>query len=169
MLNSKALTKIQSIIVIAVIVVAAVGGAGAYVLLNEEEQSFETIKIGVCADLDHMGRGTWQGVVFAVEQINAEGGVLGQQVEIIAEEDGKDVRLAIRGEGEIIGEMAIFEREVRSATVRALGKVRVLTVDERNFLRRIHEDSSLAYRIVQTMSRRIRELSIEVAKLKRGD
>lgn len=87
-------------------------------------------------------------------------------VEIIAEEGEKEVQLAVRNAGEFFGEMAIFEREVRSATVRALGDARVLTVDERNFLRRIHQDPSLAYRMVQTMSRRIRELSTEVARLK---
>ncbi|HSF80909.1 MAG TPA: cyclic nucleotide-binding domain-containing protein [Anaerolineales bacterium] len=87
-------------------------------------------------------------------------------VEIIAEEGEKEVQLAVRNAGEFFGEMAIFEREVRSATVRALGDARVLTVDERNFLRRIHQDPSLAYRMVQTMSRRIRELSAEVARLK---
>ena len=88
------------------------------------------------------------------------------QVEVVVEQDGQEVRLAVRSEGDFFGEMAIFEREVRSATVRALGPVRVLTVDEKNFLRRIHQDPSLAYRMVQNMSSRIRELSNEVAKLK---
>ena len=68
--------------------------------------------------------------------------------------------------GELFGEMAIVEHEVRMATVRALGQVRVLTIDQKNFLRRIHEDPSLAWGIVQTMSRRIRELATEVARLK---
>jgi CRP-like cAMP-binding protein len=68
-------------------------------------------------------------------------------------------------EGDFFGEMAIFEREVRSATVRALGKIRVLTVDEKTFLRRIHKDPSLAVRIVQTMSARIRMLVDEVRQL----
>jgi CRP-like cAMP-binding protein len=89
------------------------------------------------------------------------------QVEVMLEKDGEEVRLAVRGEGEFFGEMAIFEREVRMATVRALGQARVLTIDKKNFLRRIHEDPSLAYRIVQTMSHRIRELSAEVAQSKR--
>lgn len=89
-------------------------------------------------------------------------------VEVVLEQDGREVRLAVRGEGEFFGEMAIFEREVRMATVRALGpgRARILSIDKRNFLRRIHEDPSLAYRIVETMSRRIRELSEEVARLK---
>jgi CRP-like cAMP-binding protein len=88
------------------------------------------------------------------------------QVEVVVEKGGEEMRLAVRGEREFFGEMAIFEHEVRMATVRALGQARVLTVDKRNFLRRIHEDPSLAYRIIQTMSRRIRELSDEVAQLK---
>lgn len=88
------------------------------------------------------------------------------EVEIFVERNGEDVRLAIRGEGEFFGEMAVFEREVRSASVRAMGRVRVLTLDKKNFLKRIQEDPSLAFRIVQTMSSRIRELSAEVARLK---
>lgn len=91
------------------------------------------------------------------------------QVEVFTVRGGKEVRLAVRGEGEFIGEMAIFEREVRSANVRALGPVRLLTIDRKNFLRRIHEDPSLAFRVVETMSRRIRELSEEVARMKGAD
>ena len=88
------------------------------------------------------------------------------KVEILSEQEGKKIRLAVRGEGEFFGEMAICQQEVRMATVRALGQVRVLTVDKKNILQRIHQDPSLAYRMIQTMSRRIRELSGEVVRLK---
>ena len=88
------------------------------------------------------------------------------KVAVIVEKDGQEVQLAIRGEGDFVGEMAIFERDVRSATIRALGDVRLLTIDKKNFLRRISQDPSMAFRIVETMSRRIRELSEENAKLK---
>jgi CRP/FNR family transcriptional regulator len=87
------------------------------------------------------------------------------QVEVIVEQDGEEVRLAVRGEGDFFGEMAIFDHEVRSATIRASGQVRVLTVDRRNFLRRIQADPSLAFQIVEVMSRRIRELGDQVARL----
>jgi CRP/FNR family cyclic AMP-dependent transcriptional regulator len=90
------------------------------------------------------------------------------QVEVVADEDGTEVRLAVLGERDFFGEMAIFGREVRMATVRALGPVRVLTVDKKTFLRRIHKDPSLAYHIVQTLSQRIRELDAEVARLRGG-
>jgi len=39
-------------------------------------------------------------------------------------------------------------------------------VDKRTFLRRVHEDPSLAYRIMEKMSRRIRDLDSEVARLR---
>ena len=88
------------------------------------------------------------------------------KVEVLQEVDGRQVPIATRGDGEFFGEMSIFEKEVRMATVRAVGEVRVITVDRKNLLRRIEEDPSLAFRITQTMSRRVRELSGEVARQK---
>lgn len=88
------------------------------------------------------------------------------QLEILAESEGREVRIRVAGKDELVGEMAVFEREVRSATVRALGEARVLTLDRKNFLRRINEDPSLAFRLVETMSRRVRELSAEIVRLK---
>ena len=90
------------------------------------------------------------------------------QVEVIKEKDGKEIQLAVLGKGDFFGEMAIFDREVRSATVRAKGEVRALTIDKRAFLRRITGDPSLAFRIVERMSRRIRELDAEIVRLKTG-
>ncbi|MGD8816764.1 MAG: hypothetical protein PVJ51_06230, partial [Acidobacteriota bacterium] len=54
----------------------------------------------------------------------------------------------------------------RSATVRAMGELRALTIDKRNFMRQIAEDPSVAFRVVQSMSSRIRELSNQIAELK---
>ena len=90
------------------------------------------------------------------------------KVEVLIESDGREIQVAVREQGDFIGEMAIFERDVRSATVRAVGSARVLTIDKKNFLRRISEDPSLAFRMVESMSHRIRELSNENAQLK-GD
>lgn len=81
------------------------------------------------------------------------------KVEVYQREGDKELRLAVLSEGDVFGEMALFEREVRCATLRALGEVRVLTVDKKTFLRRVHEDPSLAFSILQKMSRRIRELN----------
>lgn len=89
------------------------------------------------------------------------------QLEVVREEDGREVHIRMVGPDELLGEMAVFERQRRSATVRARGPARVLTLDKKNFLRRVNEDPSLAFRIVETMSRRVRELSAQVVELRR--
>jgi CRP-like cAMP-binding protein len=92
--------------------------------------------------------------------------ILDGEVEVLQQKAGTEVRLAVLGKGNFFGEMAIFEREVRSATIRALGEVRILTIDKRILLRRISEDPSLALRILETMSKRIRELDNELVRLR---
>lgn len=88
------------------------------------------------------------------------------QAEVVRDENGTEVSLAVLNEGDFFGEMAIFEREVRAATVRALGPVRVLTVDKKTFLSRIQDDPSLAFHIVRTMSGRIRRLNADLMQAK---
>ena len=90
-LDSKALTKIQTAALIAIIVVAAIAGSAAYVLWSGPTQSAETIRIGVCGDLDNIyGKAMWQGAVLAVEQVNAQGGILGRNLTVVAEDDDSE-------------------------------------------------------------------------------
>ncbi|MEW5989999.1 MAG: cyclic nucleotide-binding domain-containing protein [Chloroflexota bacterium] len=88
------------------------------------------------------------------------------EVEIVAEDAGREIVLRSAGRNEILGEMAIFEHLPRSATIRARGRARILTLDKRNFLRRINEDPSLAFRMIETLSHRVRDLSREVVELR---
>ena len=90
-------------------------------------------------------------------------------VTVVHEEEGRDVVLAELGEGEFIGEMSLFAKEVRSATVRAKGKVSVLTVDRRTLLSRIQKDPALAFRILEKMSSRIRDLDKKYGSLRASD
>ncbi|MBI4282976.1 MAG: cyclic nucleotide-binding domain-containing protein [Chloroflexi bacterium] len=88
------------------------------------------------------------------------------KAEVVQSKDGQEVQLAVLGEKDIFGEMAIFQKETRSATVRALTDVRALTVDKRIFLRRVHEDPSFVFPILQKMSQRIRGLNAELTKVR---
>jgi CRP-like cAMP-binding protein len=83
-------------------------------------------------------------------------------VVVSTEEHGREIALGEMGVGDIFGEMAIFDHEARSATVRAKGSARVLTLDKRGFLRRVHEDPSFAYRLLEMMSHRIRALHAQL-------
>ena len=87
-------------------------------------------------------------------------------VEVLREGGGRTIRLTELGAGEIFGEMALYEKTPRSATVRAVGEVRVLTVDKRTFLRRVQEDPSLAFNVLRALSARIRALNVEVSTLR---
>jgi flavin-dependent dehydrogenase len=88
------------------------------------------------------------------------------QAEVLQSKDGKEVRLALLGEKDVFGEMAIFQKETRSATVRALTNVRAVTMDKRIFLRRVHEDPSFVFKILQKMSERINNLNTELSRIK---
>jgi CRP-like cAMP-binding protein len=87
------------------------------------------------------------------------------QAEVVVGSGDDEILLDVLGPGAFFGEMAVFERDVRSATVRALGEARVITVDKKNFMRRVHEDPALAFRLVETMSHRVRNLTKRVAEL----
>lgn len=90
-------------------------------------------------------------------------------VEVIITQENCDHILAVLGQGEFFGEMALFNKVVRMASVRAIVKTRVLSVDRRSLMRWIYEDPSLVYRMLMTMSQRIRELSEKVVQLNQQD
>ena len=87
------------------------------------------------------------------------------QLAVLKEHEGRPaVRVAVLNKGDIFGEMAIFEQEIRSATVQAMGEAQVLTVDKRTFLRRVQEDPTLAFNLVRMMSQRIRNVNAEIGE-----
>lgn len=88
------------------------------------------------------------------------------RAEVVRVEEGVEVVMGELQPGDIFGEMSIFDREPRSATVRSKGTSRALSLDKRAFMRNVHEDPSLAFRILQGMSRRIRGLDRELSRMK---
>jgi len=91
--------------------------------------------------------------------------VQGGRVEVIqGSKKGSEQHLAFLETGDFFGEMAVFEKEVRSATVRASGEARVLKIDKKALLTRIREDPLLAVNLLKTMSHRIRQLNHEISR-----
>ena len=88
-------------------------------------------------------------------------------VEVFVQNGGDEIALSRLGPGDVFGEMALFTKAPRSATVRAKGQARILTIDKRGFFKRIHQDPTLAFRILQKMSQRIQHLNQQVAEPKR--
>jgi len=89
------------------------------------------------------------------------------EVEVVLDLEGEEQHLAVLGPGDFFGEMAVFQRETRSATVRARGEARVLKVDKKALLRRITEDPLLAVKFLETLSHRIRDLNARCTRLER--
>ena len=81
---------------------------------------------------------------------------------VLDEKDGKEIKIAELTEPDFFGEMGLFEKDVRSCTVKAVGDAKILTVDKRNFYKSIQQDSSLAYRLLEKMSNRLRQANKKI-------
>lgn len=66
-------------------------------------------------------------------------------------------RLRKLGPGDSFGEMALLDHEGRSATITAESDVTLATIPEWNFKPFLKEHPEVAYRLLQTLSRRIRQ------------
>lgn len=89
-------------------------------------------------------------------------------VEVVLESGGEERLLSSLKAGDFFGEMALFDKVVRSASVRAVGEARVLTIDKRTLLKRISEDPLLAYNLLRSMSTRVRDLNDQVSAAGNG-
>ena len=87
------------------------------------------------------------------------------RVAIYDESGDVETKVAELGEKEFFGEMGLFEKDVRSATVRAFGDARIMTIDKRNFYSTIQKDPSLAFRLLESMSPRLRRTTRELSEM----
>jgi CRP-like cAMP-binding protein len=78
--------------------------------------------------------------------------------------DGRIITLATFGPGDIFGELALFEDELRSATVEALEETEVVAVLGPDMRRLMSEHSQIAMRFVIALGRRLRETNERLAR-----
>lgn len=71
--------------------------------------------------------------------------------------EGKEVVLAVRGPGELIGELSALDGGARSATVSALEPIEALIVPSERFVAFLEDHARLAIQMLQTLSRRLRD------------
>jgi flavin-dependent dehydrogenase len=93
--------------------------------------------------------------------------VLAGRAKVFATSGEGEIWLRDLGPGDVFGESAIFRRTQRSATVRASGETRVLSLNRRQFLSSVREDPIFEVRILEQMSGRVRQLTDEVVRLNR--
>ena len=87
-------------------------------------------------------------------------------VRITKKTDKGEVEISVLREGDIFGEMALFDRLSRSATATAIGNTTVLSIDKKKLFQTINRDPTLAFKLLESMSKRIRMMDEEVARMK---
>ena len=78
--------------------------------------------------------------------------------------DGRTITLATFGPGDIFGELAMFEDELRSATVEAVQDTSVVAVLGPDMRRLMVEHPEISIRLVVALGRRLRETNDRLAK-----
>ncbi|MGA9313262.1 MAG: Crp/Fnr family transcriptional regulator [Solirubrobacteraceae bacterium] len=78
--------------------------------------------------------------------------------------DGRTITLATFGSGDIFGELAMFEDELRSATVEAVQHTSVVAVLGPDMRRLMVEHPEISIRLVVALGRRLRETNDRLAK-----
>jgi diguanylate cyclase (GGDEF)-like protein len=91
--------------------------------------------------------------------------VLEGTVVVVYPSRSADVELARLGAGEFFGEMAILNEKPRSATVRAVGDVKLLRLEKEDFTRAVADHPQLALAIMASLAGRIRHTDEQLSRL----
>lgn len=71
--------------------------------------------------------------------------------------EGRDVMLALRGPGDLVGEQSAIDGEVRSATITALDAVEALAIAPTDFLNYVTTVPDAALYVMRTLAERLRD------------
>jgi CRP-like cAMP-binding protein len=115
------------------------------------------------ADLTLLAEASRQAELPAGEVLMREGSPGGSlyvivegEFEITKRSGPGDLVIAVRGPGEVIGEMSLLDGSPRTATVRALQDSRLLEIDQRAFLRLVESSPTATLGVLHTITSRLR-------------
>lgn len=91
--------------------------------------------------------------------------ILSGKVRITKDGSSGEVHITTLQEGEIFGEISFFDGFARSATATSLGQSHILTVDKKMFYSNISRDPTIAFKVLEAMSARMRRFNAEYMKL----
>lgn len=94
--------------------------------------------------------------------------IQGGRAEGVRREGEGEYALGVLEDGDFFGELALFDQEVRTATVRALDDLSVFTLERNSLLSRVHEDPSSAFQLIGNMARRVTTLEAALVRLAHG-
>lgn len=103
-----------------------------------------------------------------------EEGTLGDYMYVIQEgqvkvakmsDDGREKILEILGPGEFVGEMALLDREPRSASVKTTQACLLLALSRADFMSLLAQNPDLSLELIRELSRRLRETDEQIRGL----
>lgn len=80
------------------------------------------------------------------------------QVELLHRHGASEFCLGVLEAGDFFEPLGVLGNEVRTCTVRAVGTARVLSLEKRTFIQRMHEDASFVFKIVRRLAQRNKQL-----------
>jgi CRP/FNR family cyclic AMP-dependent transcriptional regulator len=99
-------------------------------------------------------------VIFAQGEMGEEGFIIQSgKVEIAVGDGTAELVVAVIGEGELVGEMALVDRAERMATARAMSKTTCIVVPKRIFDRVLKQSNPIVVAMLNTLMRRLRNES----------
>lgn len=114
-------------------------------------------------EIEVLARGSRPVTLSAGEVLMEEGSpggslyvILEGEFEITKRSGPSDVLIAVRGPGEVIGEMSLLDGSPRTASVRSLHASRLLEIDQEAFRRLVETSPNASLRILHTISARLR-------------
>ena len=91
--------------------------------------------------------------------------VTGQVKVVLVGEDGREVILAVLGEGDFFGEMALIDDEPRSAHVMAMEDAKLLVLRRDDFHEALDKHPRIALGLLRALSRRLRRADDKIGAL----
>ncbi len=92
--------------------------------------------------------------------------VLSGQVKIVlTAEDGREVILSVRSQGDFFGEMSLIDEEPRSAHVIAMEDSSLLVLRREDFLRCLREVPEIATGLLRSLCKRLRQADSKIGSL----
>jgi HEAT repeat protein/ATP/ADP translocase len=88
-------------------------------------------------------------------------------VDVRVSADGVETSVAELGAGDYVGEMAILDMDIRSASAYAIGTVRALVIDGVKFKAILRDRPEVSLAVLKGMARRIRQMNDQIAEANR--
>jgi CRP/FNR family transcriptional regulator, cyclic AMP receptor protein len=120
--------------------------------------------IARCAVLRRVTRGT--AVVLAGDSTDNVYFVMNGNLKVlVSDDDGREVILTMLSHGDVFGEMGVFDKEPRSATVTAVAAVDLIVISQADFRQILQDNFELCLRIMGNLSQRLREADRKIESL----